>query len=208
MRSLKELVPISMDAKREEGGGDFGRVVAMSLWWIKLIKVMLVEVLQTLERKIFASKRVQKDCCGKLWLEQDYLGIKYFDPKKHYLFLQSWKLVESITNALDFLRKHDFYLFKETWFLVSVSDVMQAAKTQCKKRVYTNCTYTHKVSERGFGQWEKMAMGGINLCVSLDLQAVEIEFDAKIWLLILNMQMLRLWSQPGFFFFVVLIGKL
>ena len=31
MRSLKELVPISMDAKREEGGGDFGRVVAMSL---------------------------------------------------------------------------------------------------------------------------------------------------------------------------------
>ena len=46
-----------------------------------------------------------------------------------------------------------------------------------------------------------MAMGGINLCVSLDLQAVEIEFDAKIWLLILNMQMLRLWSQPGFFFF-------
>lgn len=31
MRSLKELVPMSMDAKREEGGGDFGRVVAMSL---------------------------------------------------------------------------------------------------------------------------------------------------------------------------------
>ena len=51
-----------------------------------------------------------------------------------------------------------------------------------------------------------MAMG-INLCVSLDLQAVEIEFDAKIWLLILNMATLRLWRQPGFFFFV-LIGKL
>ena len=50
-----------------------------------------------------------------------------------------------------------------------------------------------------------MAMG-INLCVSLDLQDVEIEFDAKIWLLILNMLMLRLWRQPGFFF--VLIGKL
>ena len=45
-----------------------------------------------------------------------------------------------------------------------------------------------------------MAMGGINLCVSLDLQAVEIEFDAKIWLLILNMQVLRLWSQQVFFF--------
>lgn len=46
-----------------------------------------------------------------------------------------------------------------------------------------------------------MAMG-INLCVSLDLQAVEIEFDAKIWLLILNMLMLRIVaSTRGFFFF-------
>ena len=44
-----------------------------------------------------------------------------------------------------------------------------------------------------------MAMG-INLCVSLDFQDVEIEFDAKIWLLILNMLMLRLWRQPGFYF--------
>lgn len=31
IRSLKEFVPISMDAKREEGGGEFGRAVAMSL---------------------------------------------------------------------------------------------------------------------------------------------------------------------------------
>lgn len=41
MRSLKELVPMSMVAKRGEEGDEVGEVVAISVFLIKLIEVKL-----------------------------------------------------------------------------------------------------------------------------------------------------------------------
>lgn len=57
MRSLKELVPMSMVAKREEEGDEFGKVVAMSVFLIKLIEVMLFFLGVFIKEEFFAYKK-------------------------------------------------------------------------------------------------------------------------------------------------------